>query len=117
MQIYPPALELVSRPGEIESKHPAAELVGEPGQFVLCGLETAQPVLQRQEVMLAQTLDVADFKPRGFRRAQSLADAGEKMIWKNIAVVKRTAGPRRRARRMADRMMEKLAARTQRGEG
>ena len=87
MQIHPPALELVSRPGEIEPKHAAADLVGQPFEFIFGGLETLQPMSQGQRIMFAQTLDVADFKTRGFRRAQSLADRGKKMIGKNIAMV------------------------------
>jgi hypothetical protein len=43
--------------------------------------------------VVAQTLGIPYFKARRFRRTRALADSGKKVIWKNIAMVKRTAGP------------------------
>ena len=51
------------------------------------------------------------------RCAQGLADAGQEMIGKNIAMVERTTGLLWRARHMANGMVEKLAAGPQRREG
>jgi len=68
MQVHPAALKLESRAGEIEAKHPAADLVGLAFEFSLGGFETLQPMFECQRVMLTQTLDIADFKTGRFRR-------------------------------------------------
>src|SRR5262249_4776583 len=88
-------------------------LVGGGDRLGLPGLEPPRPVLQRQRVMLAQVLDVADVEPSFLGLDQQLRHRPQLPVGKDVAAAERPPFRLRDHRTGADAVTEEDTARRQ----
>src|SRR5579862_8519445 len=108
-------VEALRAAGQIEAPELIAPLAGRCDRVVAIAIEVCQPCAHRLGVMLAQILDVAHFKAGRLSRFQRRRNVDHLAVWKDKAAQESAATLAASAALIGDCMIQKEAARAQRG--
>jgi hypothetical protein len=88
-----PLLEPVRRRGHVETPDAVRVLAGGAARLVAPRLEPPNPVAERDHVMLAQALDVAELEAGGLGRRQRRGDWDQLAVREDVALRERAPAP------------------------